>query len=446
MKIKPIVLALTLSSVFAPAYASEASGTLDHIIELAVSRDQGLTQLHSQALSLKETGVASATLMDPKVKLGVSGLPVDSFRLDQESMTSISVGLSQQFSRGDTLQLSQQRFDQQAESVSHKVALRKLDIARAITGLWIELQYLTQAEQLTIEIRQLMQEMTGFVETNYSLGKSDAQDLLYVEIQVSQLDEKLHKNRQMQQRIRAQLSEWVEHNDLQQIQVATPLDQHWSSLLEATQGWSVNPGEFYPLLAMHPKVLAAEQNIQTSQTQVKIAQQAYAPQFGVEIGYAYRQANGMNGQPASDLVSAYLTMDIPLFTDKRQDRRYAAAQYQVGAAKSQKDLLLTQMNARVQTLMSDRQNLEQRIQRYQEVLVRHARERTRATERGYENNTAQLSELILAAKDELMIANEEARLTADLQNINNELAYTLNLYDQKVTELSAAYELPEIKQ
>ncbi|OXD95818.1 hypothetical protein CA163_39970, partial [Vibrio parahaemolyticus] len=71
------------------------------------------------------------------------------------------------------------------------------------------------------------------------------------------------------------------------------------------------------------------------------------PQFGVEVMYAYRQANNMKGEPASDLVSAYLTMDIPLFTGNRQDRNLAAAQYQVGAARSQKDTLLTQMNAKV---------------------------------------------------------------------------------------------------
>ncbi|MCV5639715.1 TolC family protein, partial [Escherichia coli] len=88
--------------------------------------------------------------------------------------------------------------------------------------------------------------------------------------------------------------------------------------------------------------------------------QAYNPQFGVEVMYAYRQADNMMGEPASDLVSAYLTMDIPLFTSDRQDRNLAAAQYQVGAAQSQKDTLLTQMNAKVNTLLVDRGNLTQR--------------------------------------------------------------------------------------
>ena len=445
MKIKPISLALALNAVLAPSYASEGTFSLNNIIELAVSRDQGLTQLNSQALSLIETGVASATLVDPKVKFGFGGLPVDSFQFDEDAMTTISVGIAQQFSRGDTLELSQKRYEQQAEGVSYKIDQRKLEIAKSITRLWIELQYFIRANELTVEIQQLMQEMTGFIQTNYALGKNEAQDLLYAELLVSQLDEQLQKNRQMQQRIRAQLSEWVEPDYIEKIQINTPLNQHWKSLPDLRDGGYENSTAFYDLLIKHPKVLAAEQNIQTKKTQVEIAEQAYTPQFGVEVGYAYRQANGMNGQPASDVVSTYLTMDIPLFTDKRQDRNYAAAQYQVGAAKSEKDLLLVQMNSRVNSLLSDKQNLEERIRRYQHVLIKQAKERTRATERGYENNTVPFSDLIVAARDELMIAKEAARLSADLNITHNELAYALNRYDQNIIGLSAAYDLQENK-
>jgi outer membrane protein TolC len=361
-------------------------------------------------------------------------------------MTNISVGLSQQFSRGATLDLSKKQYEQQAQVINYQAELRKLDIAKSITQLWIELRYLIRANELTEEMRELMLEMTQFIETNYSLGKSETQDLLYAELQVSQLDEKLQKNRQMQQRVRAQLSEWVEAEYVRQIDVSTAKSTQWSSLVELDRTLQLGGTEHYDLLVSHPKVKAAEQNIQRKETQVSIAEQSYTPQFGVEVAYAYRQANGMNGQPASDLVSAYLTMDIPLFTDKKQDRKYAAAQHQVGAAKSQKDLLLVQMNARVNTLISEKHNLEERIQRYQKVLVNQAKERTQATERGYENNTVQFSDVITAVRDELMIAKEEARLVADLNNTQNELAYVLNQYDQNITELSANYQLEENNQ
>lgn len=117
------------------------------------------------------------------------------------------------------------------------------------------------------------------------------------------------------------------------------------SLLESKLATDRDSTKHYRLLMDHPLVKITDATISSNQTQVELAEQAYTPQFGVEVMYAHRQANNMAGEPASDLVSAYLTVDTPLFTGNRQDKNLSAAQYQVGAAKSQKDTLLSPMNA-----------------------------------------------------------------------------------------------------
>lgn len=117
------------------------------------------------------------------------------------------------------------------------------------------------------------------------------------------------------------------------------------SLLESKLATDRDSTKHYRLLMDHPLVKITDATISSNQTQVELAEQAYTPQFGVEVMYTHRQANNMAGEPASDLVSAYLTVDTPLFTGNRQDKNLSAAQYQVGAAKSQKDTLLSPMNA-----------------------------------------------------------------------------------------------------
>lgn len=184
-------------------------------------------------------------------------------------------------------------------------------------------------------------------------------------------------------------------------------------------------------------VKMADVSISANKTQVEIAEQAYNPQFGVEVMYAYRQADNMMGEPASDLVSAYLTMDIPLFTGDRQDRNLAAAQYQVGAAQSQKDTLLTQMNAKVNTLLVDRGNLTQRLERYQSTLLPQAKARIQAVERGYQNNTAQFNDVISATTDELALQLEQQRLLTDLNIANSNLATLLGGFDYQVASPEA---------
>ncbi|MGL0928285.1 TolC family protein [Vibrio vulnificus] len=443
---KPSLLALSISVctlVATPVMAQSLAATsgqllsqsdpLTLLIEQALANDASRKQIFAQSQAMRESGVAASTLMDPKLKVGFGGLPVDSFKFDEDPMTNISVGLMQQFERGSTLELQSKKASQQADGVALQVAAREREVANGITQLWLELGYQQQAERVLLENQRLMRELESFISTNYSIGKSEAQDLLNAQLQVSQLEEKLQANQQMQRRILSQMSEWLGSEWLyQQRDLKASNQLNWDALERLLSASSTT--QHFAQLAQHPMVQMANANIAVSQTQVELAEQSYTPQFGVEVMYAYRQANNMKGEPASDLVSAYLTMDIPLFTGNRQDRAHAAAQYQVGAAQSQKDLLLAQMNAKVNALLVDRSNLEQRLERYQNTLLEQAKARTKAVERGYQNSTAQFNDVIAATRDELAVELESQRLLTDLNQVNSNLAMLLGGFTYTVAQ------------
>ncbi|MEZ9060522.1 TolC family protein, partial [Vibrio pelagius] len=297
------------------------------------------------------------------------------------------------------------------------------------------------AETLIESNQRLMVEMEHYIQTNYSIGKSEAQDLLNTQLQVNKLDEKLQSNQQMQNRVVAQLSEWLgsewlNRRSIDSNQAGYQLD--WSHL-NALLDQQTSDTQYYMLLNQHPMAQMADANISANRTQVEVAEQSYTPQFGVEVMYAYRQSDNMKGEPASDLLSAYLTMDIPLFTDNRQDKNVAAAQYQVGAAQYQKDTLLAQMNAQVNALMTDRMNLIERIQRYQERLLPQSKARIEAIERGYQNNTAQFGDVITASTDELALQMELARLITDMNQVNSKLSMLLGGFEYQVSAPNTQY-------
>lgn len=426
---KKVWLASAISLVLSHQVMAESQ--LTQLIEQALSSDASRDQIYAQSQAMRATGVASSTLSDPTLKVGFGGLPVDSFKFDEDPMTNISVGLMQKFGRGSSLDLQQKQTGQQADVLAMQVQVRELEVANAITQLWIELGFLQKAEAILHENRQLLSEMETYINTNYSIGKSESQDLLQAQLQLTRLDEKLQTNRQLQGRIYAQLSEWLPNLSNQKSNEMKPLQ--WSYLDQLIASKAPNDTEFYDLLKANPTIKMSELAITATKTKVDIADESYSPQFGVEVMYAYRQANGMGGQPASDLVSAYVTMDIPLFTDKRQDQNYAAAQYQVGSAKSQRDVLLRQMNAKVNALLVDKSNFEQRLSRYNNTLLPQAKERTSAVDRGYENNTAQFNDVIAAANDELSIDLEKQRLFSDLNKTYSNLAFYLNGFDYTVS-------------
>ncbi|MFI3276657.1 TolC family protein [Vibrio sp.] len=431
--------ALAAAPTSTPAEQQSSTQQLNTLIEIALNQDSNRKQYFAQSQAMRETGIASATLMDPKLKVGFGGLPVDSFQFDEDPMTNISVGLMQQFERGDTLDLQQKKAGQQADGLALQVDARELTVANSMTQLWLELGYQQVAEGVMRENRRLLVELENYVQTNYSIGKSEAQDLLNAQLQVSKLDEKLQANQQVQRRLISQLSEWLGSDWLgsQVLDSQGVLNANnqidWTSL-ESKLATNRDSTKHYQLLMEHPLVKITDATISSNQTQVELAEQAYTPQFGVEVMYAHRQANNMAGEPASDLVSAYLTVDIPLFTGNRQDKNLSAAQYQVGAAKSQKDTLLSQMNAQVNALLVDKANLTQRLERYQNTLLPQMTARISAVERGYQNNTAQFNDVISATADELALKLEQQRLITDLNIVNSKLASLVSGFDYQVEQ------------
>ncbi|MCR9702182.1 copper transporter, partial [Vibrio vulnificus] len=125
---KPSLLALCISVsalVATPVMAQSStapsgqllsqSAPLTLLIEQALANDASRKQIFAQSQAMRESGVAASTLMDPKLKVGFGGLPVDSFKFDEDPMTNISVGLMQQFERGSTLELQSKKASQQAD-------------------------------------------------------------------------------------------------------------------------------------------------------------------------------------------------------------------------------------------------------------------------------------------------------------------------------------------
>ncbi|MDF4853598.1 copper transporter, partial [Vibrio parahaemolyticus] len=68
----------------AQSIQAQSTNELANLISIALSNDGNRKQFYAQSEAMRETGVASATLMDPKLKVGFGGLPVDSFKFDED--------------------------------------------------------------------------------------------------------------------------------------------------------------------------------------------------------------------------------------------------------------------------------------------------------------------------------------------------------------------------
>ncbi|WP_368737160.1 TolC family protein [Vibrio marinisediminis] len=422
------------------AMSNVSQQTLQQIINIALEQDASRAQLMAQSQATLSSGQAKATLMDPTIKLGFSGIPVDSFRLDQDPMSNVSLGIMQKFDRGDTIELQSNQAHYQSHAVERQASAREREVIATVTTVWIELGYNQKTYAILQQQKQWLSQLVESLSANYALGLTESQDVISTQLKVSQLEQKLVANLQMQQKLRAQLSEWLGHEWLQNnTQLVASNQLNWSSLDENVNELA-DPQMRYTLLMQHPIIQSIDASVESAKTQVAIAEEAYAPQFGLEVMYAHREANNMRGEPAPDMVSAYLTMDIPLFTGNKQDKALEAAQYQVGASQSQRDAWLSRLEAQLSVLLSDREHTQQRIQRFHDTLLKQAQAQLDTVERGYQNNRASFSDIVTSSTSLLTIELELQRLITDLNLTNNQITSLIgdDLNIKQLSNTSAA--------
>lgn len=384
--------------------------SLQEAIDIALNNDPAQKIYQAQQASLIAQGNVSATLADPQIKLGVANLPTDSFSLDSDPMSQLSVGLSQQFSRGDTRNITQNSFNLQSEVAVFQSKDRRLLVKKMVRNLWFNILFIEISKQLVSENKRLFTSFYDDLSVQFSLGLAENEDLISAEIELSQFDEKMAKLRQQSLAYRSMLSEWVGASAYQILQHNTP---EWSATLTYIKRSEVLNYQHYELLTEHPKVKALSQNVLVADNNINLAKQSYKPSYKVEVGYGHRLSKMDNGEPRSDLLSGFVSMDIPLFTDQRQDQKMISAQHNKGQKQAEYRLLVRNLNAQLNAEIANYQQLVSRQNRYQGSLLKQAKLHAQMLEQSYQSNTRPFKEVIQAYIHELNLSIEYQQLYFD---------------------------------
>jgi len=378
--------------------------------QIALQDDPGQQVYQAQQALLIAKGNSSATLADPTIKLGVANLPTDSFSLDNEAMTQLTVGIAQQFSRGDSLAISKQGFHLQSETVVFQGLDRRLLVKKSVRDLWFSILFIEKSIQLVSQNRLLFNSLYQDLTSQYSLGLIENEDLINADIELGLLDEKLAKLSQQSLTYRSLLSEWIGQLAYKKLSTTVPV---WADTLTYIKGSETHHIEHYELLTKHPKVLALKQNILVAGSGVDLAKQNYKPSFKVELGYGYRLSEFDNGSARPDLLSGFVSMDLPIFTDQRQDQHMIAAVHNKGQKQAEHRLLIRQLNAQLKAEIVNYQQLASRQLRYKNSLLKQAKSRAQALVQSYQSNTRPFTDVIQAYMDELNLSIEYQQLYFD---------------------------------
>jgi outer membrane protein TolC len=420
-----------------PAVAEVLS--LKTAVQAAQDNDPWLVENRHSQSALEARSVAAGSLPDPTVSLGLANLPVDTFDIDQEPMTQINVGVSQIIPRGDSLKLKREQLQTASREYPQQRRERRARTVVTVGRLWLDAYKVQESITLIENDRPLFEQLVDVAEASYSsaLGRTRQQDIVRALLELTSLDDRLTKLRQMQETILENLSEWVSGYFLEQYQIATPsasspagaglqLPRKLPDIAGLnkplyTADQEADPQALYVYFADHPAVLAIEQKITASELGIELARQSYKPMWRVNAGYGYRD-DPPSGDRA-DFISLGLSFDLPVFTKNRQDKEVLAAVSQAEAVKTTKWSLVRKMIAGFEKNRVQLKRLQERQTLYQVQLLPQMHEQAEASLTAYTNDDGDFAEVVRARIAELNARIEALEIDVEIQKTIIELNY-----------------------
>ena len=409
----PILLLITLAAS-GPGAAAEPALSLAEALRIA-ARDSALLAAQRSAIdAAQESTVSARELPDPKLKLGIDNLPVngaDQYSVARDFMTMRRIGVAQEFPRAEKREIKGRRADHQLAREHAMLADSRATLRRDVATTWMERYYAelmakTVDEQYAESMLQRDALQAGVAANRTTILERYALDAALQML----LDRRAEFDRQAA-RARAMLSRWLGESASRPLRTLRPL----ASLTDT-------PAQTYAVEAHvphHAHLQSLERQIDIAQSEADLAKAAAKPDWGFELSYQQR------GPQYSNMVSLQVSIDLPLFADRRQNRDAAAKLAQVEQARALREDALRLHLAEATAARTDWEAASARIKRFDDALLPLARVRMTLALAAYRSGSGTLAAALEARRMELDLRLQKLQLAADQGRAYAQLIYFL---------------------
>ncbi len=275
---------LTLATSLRGQSPANLPPDLQALIGEALKANPELKQMGSIHSASKETIKSSGALEDPEVSFGMSNVPVDTWRLNQDPMTQKMVELSQKFPFPGKRRLRSEVAGEQAKSDGLAYQDKANEIrAKVVMSYWgLSLAY--AGFDLTQKNKQFWEEVVKVAETRYGVGQGMQADVLQAQVELGNYLDRLLQWTQKQESARADV------NALRNQPPQTPLARPQAL---KPRPFPLKLDDLLARAETRPQLQALKALIAKQEKAVNLARKEYYPDAKISLGY------GFSGDPGS---------------------------------------------------------------------------------------------------------------------------------------------------
>lgn len=383
-----------------PAASFAATLTLEGALQAAERYSADLSANQHQISALQNMAEAATQLPDPQLKYALDNVPLggsNNARLTREGMTMQRIGIMQTYVSTTKRERKAQTLVAEAEAVRSNSDTLRARLQRDTAQAWLEVaisnQTLQEIEALVKESQQQLVVQKAAVAAGGAPAK-----VLDAQLALTGMQDKLTDARSVLAVARARLTALTGVTDMT-LQGALPRIERLPA----------EPAVLYTALAQHPDLLQAEQTLRLAHARAAQSEVAAIPDIGVEVYY------GKRGNRFDDMAGIAISLDLPLFQSRRQDKDHAADLARGLEARDRVAQVQREHRAQLDMLLAQYQAAQTRWRRLNDEVLPLQQQRIRLLQSQYQSNSSDLSSLLEARRALL-----ESRITT--QNTARDMA------------------------
>ena len=384
---EPVARTAPLSQVEQPrAIEFGGSLSLSQAEKIALDNDSLAKKLESESISMHEKGVAASSWPDPKLKLGLMNVPVDTYDFAQEPMTQQVIGIQQMLPSFNLTGNMGEQMMFKGKAMSFKALNQRREVLRGVRKAWLNVYKQHHAYEILTKSETLFNQLVNITKSKYRQGGGNQQNVVRAQLELSLLQDKKINIMAMKEMAMSDLNKWLGSSH-----ASRQLDLDSLAIPDIR-----NEAELQLLVDRHPALKAAIEAGNAAQSGVNVAKSRYKPAVMVDLTYGKRDFEMPSGEIAADFISLMFMVDMPFFTSKRQDKwlsasekEYNAAQYFINERRKQLKRLLDMEYVKWQ-------RLTERLQHYRGSVLPQSGQNAEAALNAYRSQVTDFNPLMRA--------------------------------------------------
>ena len=388
---------------------------LDQMVGQAILLSPKIKMLEAKRNASFNRIEVDSNIPDPVLTLGLMNMPTNTFSFTQEPMTQKVVGLSQSFPFPGRLGAVEEVNAVDTLIVDEEIKDAKNEIKMMTEQKYYELSFLRRSIKLTEGSLNLLKSIAEVVSTKYTVASASQQNVIKVQLQITNLMEKLEDLKSKEKSMLADLNALLLRDASS---VINTMDYDQVEFIKVDID-SLNA----IALSNRPLLTGIKYSERKARLNQIAAEKKYYPNFNLQVLYGFRDKIAATNTSLSDFLSVMVGVTLPL----NYGGKYSSGVEQYVSQQSfydeQYSYAVQNLTGRFGSAVSQLESVEERTKLFEDGLLPQAQQNFKSALASYQVDEVDFINVIDAQDQMLKIETNLYRLKIDYLKLISELEF-----------------------